>query len=184
MLLVALSSIVASATVALSLLHLRAVSRALTPSAASLVPALLRTELADRDRKLASLVPRESWEGQLADALFTATSPALRAAAANEALGDLELLFSSRARWAPSAIRIALLGGLLFGALALIRADWMLSIVVVGLSAVAAGACATISSKTRATEKLLRKQADALIDALIPGLPRVESVGRRFKDVL
>jgi hypothetical protein len=181
--LVALTVLVVVATTSLAVLHHRAVARALSRETEGLVPKLLRADAGRRIDLLGEAVPGESWEGELADALRSAPTPELRAAAANEALGDLELLFASRSRWAPSAVRIALLGGLLFGALSLIRGDWIVAVVVVVLSALGAGACASLSSRAQASEKAQRKLADALVDALVPGLPRAEATGRRFRDV-
>ncbi len=127
-------------------------------------------------------MPVSSWEGQLGDALETSTSPELKAAATNESLGDLALIFVAHGRWAPSAIRIDLLGGLLFGALSLIQGERLQAIIAVAVCAVGAAACAYLSSKASDTEKAQRKIADDLVEVLVPGVPRTESVGRRFRN--
>ena len=182
MLLIVLSVVVALGATGFAILHLRAMSSALRAETAPLVIRLKRMPTGDRLAALLEAVPSASWEGQIGEALSTSASPELKAAAANESLGDLGLVFTSRGRWAPSAIRIALLAGLLFGALSLIQGAHLQAILVVAVCAVGALVCAVMSSKASETEKAQRKIADDLVEVLLPGVPRTETVGRRFRN--
>ena len=181
MLLAALSAIVSVSSIALAAFHVRALAGGLVPELASFIVRLKRTPAGDRPSTLHALAPPGSWENGLADAVSSSPTPELQAVAANEALGDLSLLFGARSRWAPSAVRLALLGALLFGVLSIIRGELIGSIVCVGVCAIGAGVCLALSSRAARLEKDQRKLADDLVETLLPNAARDVSVGRRYR---
>lgn len=181
MLFVALGAVVAAASATFAAFHVRSLGRALRPDLPTQIIKLKRTPPAERPAALLSAMPPGSWEAHLAESIASSPSEPLKAAAANESLGDLALLFTSRSRWAPSAVRIALLGALLFGALAIIKSQLVEAVVSVVVCAVGAGICGLFSSRAARLEREQRQRADDLVETLLPGAAREESVGRRYR---
>jgi Flp pilus assembly protein TadB len=184
LLFVALAVLLVIGTSALASIQLRGVREALGPRAAELVRELERTPQDARLGKLASKALPDTFEAKLAASLEGIEDPSAKVTATNEALGDLALSLESRARWSPAAVRIVLFAGFLLAALALIK--WMLleACIVMGVGAVGVAIAALMGSRARDLEKEQRKLADAFVEALVPGAPREESVGRRFRDRL
>lgn len=171
----------------LASLHVRGVSRAIGSAAPALIAELPRVDRAARLERLTSRLEKEApgpeptFERRLAEALGEAHTDAARAEAANEALGDLAAILESRAKWSSAALRIVLLGGLLCGALCLIRQEIVGAGIVAGIIVVGAGATAWLGQRATALDKAHRKTADRLVELLLPDAPRQTSNRGRFR---
>ena len=178
---IALAVLLVIATSALASMHLRGVRGALGSAAPALLREIERAPKETRLEKLASRGEADTFEAKLAASLEGIEDDAGKVTATNEALGDLALLLEARARWSPAAIRIVLFGGFLLAVLALIKWAIVEACIVMGIGALGVAIAAWIGSRARDVEREQRKLADAFVEALVPGAPREESVGRKFR---
>ncbi len=149
--------------------HARRVARSLSPEIAGTVEALRGVPLEDRVAKLASLAPPSSWEGELASELARAGHGAARAAALDDALADLEGELQSVRGWSETALRLAVLGGLLGASAGAIAAGLVEALAALALGVVGAGLAAAFGRRARALEAGHRRRADDLVTLLAGG---------------
>ena len=159
--------------------HARRVARSLSPDVSRTVEVLRGVPLEDRVAELASLAPPSSWEGELASELARAGHGAARAAALDDALADLEGQLQSVRGWSETALRVAILGGLLGASAGAIAAGLVEALAALSLGVVGAGFAAAFGRRARAFEAGHRRRADDLVTLLAGGRAGGERRPRR-----
>ena len=103
--------------------------------------------------------------------LAEVSDPAARVAAANEALGDLAFVLDSRARWSPTAGRLALWGTFLLTLLAVYDHALYQAYGVMACGVIAVFAAHVMKKRTQTIDREGREIADALVKTLLPEAP-------------
>ena len=172
------SLLVACAGVTLAAVQLRTVvaspSRALTP----LLPRLERTKPDDRVMVAALETTPSTWEGRLARALAGAEGEAERIDAASESVSDLAQRYGARSKWAWSALRLQVLGGVLAASLAVAQQDRLGALFSLLVAALGATVVHMLGRTAAEREREQRSDADKLIRLLLPSVHSEERARR------
>ena len=131
-----------------------------------------------REERVTAIVEHEAsstWLGALGSVLGDAASPAERAAAANEVLGDLEGSIEARASWPAAAVRLAAFGGLLLVAMGLLAQVGAVVVTsIVGLTGVTTIVAGLLGRHARLRSSALREAADDIVSLCVPPAEREE----------
>ena len=149
--------------------HLRDVRRTIGRNARDLVRQIERSPQEARLEKLTARAEAGTFEAKLAASLTEVTDPLARVAAANEALGELAFVLDSRARWSPTAGRLALWGTFLLTLLAVFERALFQAYGVMACGVIAVFAAHVMKKRTQKIEREGREVADALVRTMLPG---------------
>lgn len=112
----------------------------------------------------------ESWEGKLARDLAGAEGEADRVDAASEAVSDLALRYGARSRWAWSALRLEILGGVLAASLAVAEQERAGATLALLIAAIGAIVVHMLGRAAADREREQRSDADKLVGLLLPSV--------------
>ncbi len=174
---IGLSALTAVIGIALAFVQLRDVGERPSPSARELPSKIRRLAVEERPKRVVEIAEAGSWEGELARQLIEAPSPAERADAASEAVGDLAGLYASRSRWAPAALRIQVAVGLLSGALLFAQAARLEAASALAIAVIGGMVSYLVGDRAKERERAQRALADEIVLLLVPDLTE----GRRAR---
>lgn len=165
-LLLSLGLVVSLATFFLARVQLIQVKALSIGQTAAFNRALARLPVADRLLELKNRSSSQTIARRIADEALLVDEP-LRAAAIDEVLGDLALSLEARASWPRAAVRIAGASGVLLMAVSIsLHAEVFVSVVLLLSGIGSAIVCMMIQQRAEAVATQIRREVDALIDAL------------------
>jgi hypothetical protein len=167
-LLTTLAALLGLGCVLLSWSHVRRIGEANSDDLGALTIALKKTPEAERLHELGRRARPASWEHRLAGELLEAPTAAVKIAAVNDALAELDHTFRAGAGWPSGAIRIALFGGMLLAVSAwLLAKDLSFALGIAAIGAVSAGACFEAERSARRRVTAQRRAVDDLVAAAV-----------------
>jgi hypothetical protein len=169
-----LSALVSCIALTLAWLQLQTVTRQPSPGLRARLPRLARTPSVDRVMVAALETDAESWEGRLVRELAAAEDEVGRIDAASESVSELALRYGARSKWAWSALRLQVLGGVLAASLAVAqqeRAGATLALLIAAIGAIIVHMLGRAASER---EREQRSNADKLVGLLLPSVHKGE----------
>lgn len=151
----------------LAWLQLQTVTHLPSRGLAALLPRLARTPSADRVMVAALETDAVTWEGRLARELAAAEGEAGRVDAASESVSELAVRYAARSKWAWSALRIQILGGVLAASLAVAqqeRAGATLALLIAAIGAIVVHMLGRAATEREGEQ---RSNADKLVGLLV-----------------
>ncbi len=112
----------------------------------------------------------DAWEGALARALAAAEGEAERVDAASEWVSELALRYGARSKWAWSALRLQILGGVLAASLAVAQQDRLGAMLALLVAAIGATIVHMLGRAAADREREQRSNADKLVRLLLPSV--------------
>ena len=165
-----LAAVVSAAALLLAWLQLRTVNRDPSRALALLLPRLSRTPAADRVMVAALETDATSWEGKLVRELAAAEDEGGRVDAASESVSDLAMRYGARSKWAWSALRLQILGGVLAASLAVARQERAGATLALLVAAIGAIIVHMLGRAAAEREREQRSNADKLVGLLLPSV--------------
>lgn len=174
---ISIELLVAAACFALAWSHVRRVEGAVSSDLRAVAAAVRRAPEGQRVLELSRSAPAWSFEASLATQLSCARTEEARVAAINEALAEVDISLTERARWPSSAVKIVLWGTMLISISAFLSRSVassapgtttsapILAIVVIG--GASAIACLSAGRRADRAARDRREAADALVTALV-----------------